>query len=402
MNDAPINLGVIGLGRAFTLMLPTLMQDPRIRLVAATDPRSEACRQFVQDFAARSYDSAEGVCGDADVEAVYIASPHQLHAEHAQIAARSGRHVLVEKPMAISIAECLAMVETAEKAGTHVIVGHSHSFDAPIIKTHDIIASGAHGRLGMINALQFTDFMYRPRRPEELVTADGGGVIFSQGAHQIDIVRLLAGGMARSVRAGTGIWDPTRPAEGAYSAHLTFENGVFASLTYSGFAHFDSDELMEWIGEGGQRKDPTAYWTARQTLANAATAAEEAALKASRNYGGAGYSVQKSADQGRATLNQHFGFLIASCANADLRPMADRVIVYSDKNKSVVPVPPSTVPRKEVVDELWSVVREGKAPLHSGRWGLATLEVCLAIIRSANEGRELRLDHQIAVPEGGH
>ena len=82
-----------------------------------------------------------------------------------------------------------------------LVVGHSHSFNAPILRTREIIESGAYGAPRMISALNFTDFLYRPRRPEELDTAQGGGVIFSQAAHQIDIVRLLGGGRVRSVRA---------------------------------------------------------------------------------------------------------------------------------------------------------------------------------------------------------
>ena len=72
-------------------------------------------------------------------------------------------------------------------------------------------------------ALNFTDFLYRPRRPEELATASGGGVVFSQAAHQVDIVRLLAGGHAQSVRAMAGAWDARRATEGAYAALIAFE-----------------------------------------------------------------------------------------------------------------------------------------------------------------------------------
>ena len=122
----------------------------------------------------------------------------------------------------------------------------------------------------MITALNFTDFLYRPRRPEELDTARGGGVVFSQGAHQVDVVRLLAGGHVRTVRASTGAWDPARPTEGAYSALLTFADGAFASLTYSGYAHFDSDEFCGWIGETGQPKDPARYGAARALTGRAA------------------------------------------------------------------------------------------------------------------------------------
>src|SRR5260221_4590125 len=251
-----IAVGAAGLGRAFSLMAPTLGADERVRLVAAADPRAEARAQFQRDFAGRAYATVEELCADRELEVLYLATPHQLHAEHARLAFAAGKHALVEKPMALTLKECRAMADGARKAKRYLIVGHSHSFDAPIRRTRELIASGKYGRLRMITAMNFTDFLYRPRRPEELDSSRGGGAVYNQAAHHVDIVRLLGGGRLKSVRAGTGAWDPARPTEGAYSALLTFEDGAFASITYSGYAHFDSDEFTGWIGEGGQRKDP--------------------------------------------------------------------------------------------------------------------------------------------------
>ncbi len=245
------------------LMLPALAGHSRVQMVAAADPRPEARGQFVQDFGGRAYPTIDALCADPDVEAIYLATPHQFHAEHVVVAARHGKHVLVEKPMAMTLAECATMIAAARTARVQLVVGHSHSFDAPYRRTRELIDSGVHGHVKMITALNFTDFLYRPRRPEELDTAQGGGVVFSQAAHQVDVVRLLAGGRAQSVRAATGAWDPARPTEGAYTAFMTFAHGPFASLTYSGYAHFDSDEFCGWIGETGQRKDPRKYGAAR-------------------------------------------------------------------------------------------------------------------------------------------
>ena len=75
----------------------------------------------------------------------------------------------------------------------------------------------------MITAINYTDFLYRPRRPEELDTAQGGGALFNQAPHQVDIVRLLGGGRVASVRAMTGAGIAARPTEGAYAALLTFD-----------------------------------------------------------------------------------------------------------------------------------------------------------------------------------
>ena len=422
-----LNIGVAGLGRAFTLMLPTFLADQRVRLVAATDPRAEACAQFRQDFTrggepmdagggagsnagsrARTYDSVEALCADPAVDVIYLATPHQLHAEHVQIAARHGKHVLVEKPIAISLAECDAMIAATRAANVHLIVGHSHSFDAPILMTRAIIDSGEIGAVRMISAQIYTDFLYRPRRPEELDTAQGGGVVFSQGAHQIDIVRLFGGGMVHTVRAQAGRWDAARPAEGAYAALLTFENGAFASILYNGYGFYDSDEACDWIGELGADKNPDTYQSGRARLATSSATASsdmpggtpsgkrhnaerEAALKAARNYGGANYVPPGAAPP----HHQHFGPMLISCDRADLKPTPRGVMVYGEREKALRAAPRAIVPRVEVIDELCAAVIGGVPPLHDGAWSKATLEVCLALLESSRTGREITLQHQV-------
>jgi phthalate 4,5-cis-dihydrodiol dehydrogenase len=388
----PLCLGVIGLGRAFTLMLPTLSRHPLVRLVAATDRRPEARARFAQDFSTKSYDTAEALCTDPAIQAVYVASPHQFHVEHVKLAARHGKHVLVEKPMAPTVAECREIIAAAREAGVHLLVGHSHSFDRPYLRTRELIESGRYGRVKMVNALNFTDFLYRPRRPEELDTRLGGGVVFSQGAHQVDVVRLVVGRKALSVRALTGRWDPQRPTEGAYSAQLLFDDGVFASITYCGYGHFDTDEFNDWIGELGQKRDPAAYGTARAALKTINSQEEEAQLKNRRAYGSAGTDAFQP---GMALEHNHFGFVVVSCEKADLRPTSRAVLIYADDERHVESLPAPAVPRAEVVDELHAAVRLGRPPLHSGEWGLATLEICLAILRSAELRQEVMLRHQI-------
>jgi phthalate 4,5-cis-dihydrodiol dehydrogenase len=378
------------------LMLPTFLRHPRVQLVAAADPRPEARDRFGRDFSARAYASVSELCADPTVQAVYVATPHQLHAEHVALAAAHGKHVLVEKPMALTLDECQTMIDAARSRGIHMIIGHSHSFGTPYLRTRELIASGAFGEVRMITALNFTDYVYRPRRPEELLTETGGGVVFGQAPHQIDIVRLLGGGKVRSVRSATGRWDPMRPSEGAYSAFLTFENGASASVTYSGYGHFDSDELLDWVGEMGQSRDGRQYGAARRRLRQLKDPADELALKNARTYGEAGTSAPPAA---ASALHGHFGLVVASCDRADLRPTPRGIHVHADEREWFEESPAPLVPRGEVLDELCDAVLLGRPPLHTGEWGMATLEVCLAILRSAAEGRELLLERQVGVPD---
>jgi phthalate 4,5-cis-dihydrodiol dehydrogenase len=384
------------LGRAFVLMRLALALHPKVQLVAAADPREDARVRFAAEFAGRAYPSVEALCEDANVDAVYVATPHEFHAQNAITAARHGKHVLVEKPMALSLDECHAMIEAVRKAGVQLVVGHSHSFDAPIARTRELIAAETFGILRMITAVQFTDFLYRPRRPEELESTAGGGVVLNQAPHQVDIARLLGGGMVKSVRALTGVWDPERPVDGAYTALLAFANRAFATLTYSGHAHFDSDEFAGWIAESGFPKDADAYGAARTLLAGTKTSAEELALKTARNYGGA-QSPAVAGSPEASRFHQHFGLVIASCDRADLRPGPKGVAIYSDHTRSFEPVSVAPIARSEVIEEFHAAIFDGKPPLHSGEWSLATMEVCLAMQQSAREGREIVLKHQVPV-----
>ncbi len=389
--EHPIRLGAAGLGRAFMLMLPTFMNDRRVVLAGAADPRPEARSRFTEEFRAPAYESVEDLCEDRSVDAVYIATPHQFHAQHAKIAAARGKHILIEKPMAVTLAECTEMIDAAKNAGVVLIVGHSHSFNKPIEQTRQLIESGAFGRARAITAVNFTDFLYRPRRREELVTREGGGVIYSQAAHQIDIVRLLGGGVLDTVRAETGNWDRERPTEGAYSALLTFKNGIFASATYSGYAHFDTDEFCDWIGESGRAKDPGQYGAARTSLGVLNTADEEEEMKVKRTYGASGGAASPAAVPAH---HQHFGFILVSCERGDLRPVPQGVLIYGDTEKRLEAAPPVSIPRAEVIGELAAAIRIGKPPVHSGEWGRATLEACLAILQSAREKKDVQLVHQ--------
>jgi phthalate 4,5-cis-dihydrodiol dehydrogenase len=394
MSERKLRLGVIGLGRAFTLMRPAFIASPLIELIAATDPRPEARQRFAEEFRATSYPTLAEMLRDPAVEAIYIASPHQYHAAQAIEATAAGKHVLVEKPMAVSLDEAQAMVGAARKAGVKLLVGHSHSFDAPIAESRNIIATGEFGRLKMITALNFTDFLYRPRRPEELDTSAGGGVVFNQAAHQVDIARLLAGGLAESVVAQTGVWDTSRATEGAYSAMIRFPDEVVATLTYSGYAHFDSDEFLDWTSEMGVPKDRESVLRTRHLLPRETSPAQEQELRRQRGYG---VAKNDAVPQPGTRGHEHFGLIVASCEHADLRPTPQGVLVYSDTDRQLRQIDRPAIPRHEVVEELYKAVLNDAAPLHSGEWGLATLEACLAMLRSSEERREIALHKQVPV-----
>ena len=375
MTSDPVRLGAIGLGRAFALTAPALKAHPGIDLVAAAAPRACSRDAFERAFGGRSYADVPALCGDEAVEAVYVSTPHGLHRDHVLAAAAAGKHVLVEKPIAIEIADGLAMIAACKEAGVCLIIGPSHSFDGPINHAAKLIESGAFGEPRMIHALNATDFLYRPRRPDELDTDKGGGVVFSQAAHQVDMTRRLMRSPASTVTAMTGAWDPTRPTEGAYAAMIGFEGGGFATLTYSGYGRFDSDGLQGHIGELGSAKAGSDYGAARRRLASHRN---ETSLKASRAF-------TSLDDAPKAVTHEHFGPLTVFCEGADMSVTPKGVRVFAD-DRTWFEETPFRFTRAEVCDALYAAVREGKPPLQSGAWGLATLEICHAILKAAVSG----------------
>jgi phthalate 4,5-cis-dihydrodiol dehydrogenase len=87
-----------------------------------------------------------------------------------------------------------------------------------------------------------------------------------------------------------------------------------------------------------------------------------------------------------------------SCERADLRALPNGVMIYQNGVARLEELSPPSVPRTEVIDELYRAVLHGKAPLHNGAWAMATLEVLLGILRSAQDGRDVALNHQFRVP----
>jgi phthalate 4,5-cis-dihydrodiol dehydrogenase len=391
-----LRLGIAGLGVASTQILPPLAKLPFIKITAAADTRADALARFCQVYEGEGYATVEELCRSANVDAVYIATPNSLHAEHAIVAAKHKKHIIVEKPMAMTLAECDAMNEAADKYGVKLLCGHTHSFDPPIRKIREIVKSGELGRLCMINTWNFNEFMYRPRMKHEL--AMSRGVVLNQGPHHVDIVRLIGGGLVRSVRAMTGVWDKAREWEGSYTCYLEFADGTPATLVYSGYGFFDTAELFDWVGEGGQYRDPKTNLRVRERLRDVRTPEEEERLKEGMRFGGAREGEFSHVWSGERK-QPFFGLTMVSCEKGDIRQTPDGLRLYGEREQREIALAAGSRGREAEVEELYNAVVHKKPVFHDGRWGAATLEVCLAMLESAEKRQEIFLSHQVPSPE---
>src|SRR4030088_2051886 len=247
-----LKIGMIGIGVGGAEILPAMEAMDSVEVAAGADVVPTTLDRFKERFpSAKTYDSAEALCKDPDVEAVWVSSPNRFHAEHTILAANHGKHVVVEKPMAVTLSDAQRMVEAADKNGIKLLAGHTRAFTLPIRAMRRGIESGTYGQLRALNIWSYSDWMLRPRTPDELDLAQGGGIPFRQGPHQVDTVRLLGGGMLRCWGAQVGQWIPERPIPGYSSAFLEFETGTPATISHNGYGYFLGAELVPW-GEDRQ------------------------------------------------------------------------------------------------------------------------------------------------------
>jgi phthalate 4,5-cis-dihydrodiol dehydrogenase len=372
-------------------------QMQEFELVAAADVNPRVLETFRQRYAAKTYDSIEKLCADSDVEAVWVSTPNRLHAPHTIIAANAGKHVVVEKPMAITLQEAEAMIEASIKNKITLLCGHTQSFGPHIRTMRKIIRSGELGRLCALHVWAYTDWMLRPRTADELDINQGGGVPYRQGPHQIDTLRLLGGGIVRSVRGATGQWFKGRPIPGYYSAFMEFEDGTPATLMHNGYGYFLASELVPW---GGQNSRYTEAERAAIRKSLLDRTRDENADKDAMRIGGANEREIRDRSKAKPWLPNDLGILIASCERGDIRQSQHGLFVHNDEGTRDIPLIGGGGPsRRGELMELYNAAVLDQPIRHTGPWGMATLEVCLAIIQSAKERKEIYLKHQVPAPE---
>lgn len=403
-SDRRVRVGIAGLGRVAVGITRALARSPLFELVAAADLRPAARQAFESAYGGRAYESIERLCEDPDVEAVWVLTPHEYHAEHGIIAAEHGKHLVVEKPIEIRVDAALRMAEAAERRGVVLMAGGSRSYDPALRAMRDIIESGELGRIRALNTWSYSGWMMRPRADSELDLDRGGGVVFSQGAHQADLLRVMGGGRVRSVRAALGQWMPERPTTpGYYSAFLQFEDGVPATMVYDGHGYFLGHELVPW-GEsrgagGGEERSPDAMRAYRKRLREGGV--DEYELREASRFGGSpatSAAVRGAADETREAppwVPGDAGLVVVSCERGVLRQSPHGVYVYDDEGRREVVVAGQGDSRSTELREFYDAVVNGKPVPYDGRWGAATLEVVTALVESDRSGAEVAMKHQV-------
>jgi len=318
-------------------------------------------------------------------EAVWIGPPARRHADHAIAALRAGKHVILEKPMALTLADADAVIAAARDADRQLLAGYtSYSYQLPIRVMRRIALSGRVGRPRAVVIWSATDWMLRPRPADESDPEGGTGLVHRQAPHQIETLRLLGPTQLRSVRAEIGSW--SRDGEPCfYTALFTYEDGMTATILHNGQGYVMTLEFFPEAAANHPYDDE-----ARVSL---------------RKGTGMGAKVgATSAEQPWSPID--LGLVVLSCEYGDLRHSPDGVWIVDDAGRHGLDLRPLMRERLrgntdvgggpviQALLELKAAV-DGVAPLvHDGAWGKASLEVTLALIDSAREHREVTLASQ--------
>jgi predicted dehydrogenase len=243
--DRP-RLGVVGAGAfARSVLLPPLARHADIAAVATAtgiSARASATR-FGASLASTD---AEEVLTHPDIDAVVIATRHDTHAAHAALALRNGKHVFVEKPLALSEAELREVEEAAAGSDATLMVGFNRRFAPQVVRIREELSGSG--------PLMITYRVNAGRLPRSHWTHDpvvGGGRIVGEGCHFVDVASYLAGGHP-TVAGTVSLSDVSEPREDAVATTLTFPGGSVAQIVYSALGDPSlPKERLEVLGEAG-------------------------------------------------------------------------------------------------------------------------------------------------------
>ncbi len=202
----PLRIGIVGCGFATQdRHLPAISRMPQVECVALADANRVTLDEVAERWRVpRRYLDATELARDPDVEAVAVCVPAASHVEVALIALAHGRHVLVEKPVALSLDDADRLIERAEAVPVKVLVGFNLRWHRLVVQARDVLRSGGLGRIQAVRTVFSDSTLARPELPEwRRSRASGGGSLLDKGVHHFDLVRYLLGEDFAVVAAGS-------------------------------------------------------------------------------------------------------------------------------------------------------------------------------------------------------
>jgi predicted dehydrogenase len=256
----PVRWGVIGAGDIVRKRVArALRESQRSELVAISRARADLAEAFAREVGARRWHARwQALINDAEIDAVYVATPVNLHAEQTIAAAEHGKHVLCEKPMAMNVAECDRMIAACRANGVTLGIAYYRRFYPVVARVRSILASGEIGQPVFAQMNAFERFNPEPDHPRQWLlnrAIAGGGPMMDFGCHRIEVLLHLFGPAARSTSLTANVvFD--RDVEDTAALLMQFErHGPCASIVVTHAAAEPQDTLQVFATRGSLRCD---------------------------------------------------------------------------------------------------------------------------------------------------
>jgi len=225
-----IKWGVIGCGGiAYRRTIPGMMLSDNSELVAVMDTNFDAAKKVKEEFGAKyAFSTVEEVLAISEIDAVYIATPVFCHKEQVLMAATAKKHILLEKPMGLSVAESKEIAEICEKNGVKLAVGLMMRFSAYHQKMKELISDGIIGDIVSMRGQLTCWYPEMPGNWRQDRAKSGGGALMDMGIHCIDLLQYISGLNAKSVACFAGNQTFNYSADDSAALLMKMDNGATA------------------------------------------------------------------------------------------------------------------------------------------------------------------------------
>lgn len=316
------------------------------KMVAVCDVQRDRAEAFGAKYGVPAFQSIDEMLRDGRIDAVSVLTPSGMHADHAVAVANSGRHVIVEKPMALTLVDAQRMIEASDRAGVRLFVVKQNRFNVPVVKAREALDAGRFGKLvlGTVRVRWCRDQSYYNNDSWRGTWAQDGGVLANQASHHVDMLGWFMGDVESvHARAMTALVDIE--AEDTAVATVKFRNGALGVIEATGATRpKDMEGSLSVLGSGGAVEI-------------------------------AGFAVNK-------IRTWQFGVTLASDVEVMEKYSVNPPNVYGFGHQAYY---------EHVVDCL----ANGAAPLVDGHHGRQSLELIMALYESIASGREVQLPLQI-------